>query len=140
MQCGAAIIIMFISLIFIMKNSNPDEIKQVILVRIDIEMGKGKLAAQVAHASLESYMLAERKNAEIAKEWIASGQKKIVLKADDEATITKLKKAFDYLGVPCAMVSDAGLTELPPGTITALGIGPWKASEIDKYTSMFKLL
>ncbi|MGC8479015.1 MAG: peptidyl-tRNA hydrolase Pth2 [Candidatus Micrarchaeia archaeon] len=117
-----------------------DEIKQVIVMRSDLDMGKGKLAAQAAHASLESFFAAERKSPEIAKAWIESGQKKIVLKFEGEEGLVKLSKAFEYLGVPCALVRDAGLTELPPGTITALGIGPWKSSEIDKYTSSLKLL
>ncbi|HIH50123.1 TPA: peptidyl-tRNA hydrolase, partial [Candidatus Micrarchaeota archaeon] len=42
--------------------------------------------------------------------------------------------------VPCALVSDAGLTQLPPGTKTALGVGPWRSSEIDQFTKGFKLL
>ncbi|MEM3227529.1 MAG: peptidyl-tRNA hydrolase Pth2 [Candidatus Micrarchaeaceae archaeon] len=123
-----------------MQKSSSEEIKQVIVVRSDLGMGKGKLAAQVAHASLESYLLAAKKDAKIAEEWVDSGQKKIVLKVDGEESLVKLFKAFEYLGVPCALISDAGLTELPPGTRTALGIGPWKAVEIDKYTSSLKLM
>lgn len=117
-----------------------EEIKQVIIMRSDLEMGKGKLAAQAAHASLESFFVAEKKSPETAKAWLDSGQKKIVLKLDSEEGLVKLSKAFEYLGVPCALVRDAGLTELPPGTITALGVGPWKSPEIDKYTSSLKLL
>lgn len=116
-----------------------EEIKQVIVIRSDIEMGKGKAAAQVAHASLMSYFQAEKTNKEIAKEWLDTGEKKIVLKVSSEEALIKLYKAFEFKKIPCALVSDAGLTQLPPGTKTALGIGPWRSSEIDQFTKGFKL-
>ncbi|MDE1825355.1 MAG: peptidyl-tRNA hydrolase Pth2 [Candidatus Micrarchaeota archaeon] len=117
-----------------------DEIKQVIVVRTDIEMGKGKLAAQVAHASLSSYMEAVGINKKIVDNWLDSGQKKIVLKTDNVEILEKLLAAFKYKGIPSALISDAGLTQLPSGTKTALGIGPWKSEEIDKFTAALKLL
>ncbi len=117
-----------------------DEIKQVIIFRSDLEMGKGKMVAQGAHASLMSYFVAEKKDSRIAKAWIDEGEKKIVLKVSDEEALKKLYAAFSYKGVPCALVSDAGLTELPPGTKTALGVGPWKSDEIDAFTRALKLL
>ncbi len=116
------------------------EIKQVIIIRSDISMGKGKLAAQAAHASLMSYLEAEKKDKEIAKQWIDEGEKKIVLKADSEDALKKLFEAFRFKKIPCSLVSDAGLTQLQPGTVTALGIGPWNGEEIDRFTSTFKLL
>jgi PTH2 family peptidyl-tRNA hydrolase len=117
-----------------------DEIKQVIIVRKDLEMGKGKLAAQVAHASLMSYFEAERNDKKITASWLGSGEKKIVLKVNDEEALVKFYNAFQFKKVPCALVTDAGLTELPPGTKTALGIGPWLGSEIDKLTISLPLL
>jgi peptidyl-tRNA hydrolase, PTH2 family len=117
-----------------------EEIKQVIIVRTDLDMGRGKLAAQVAHASLMSYFQAERADKSLAKEWLDTGEKKIVLKVADEEALVKLFRAFEFKKVPCALVSDAGLTQLPPGTKTALGIGPWKAPDIDQFTRGFKLL
>ncbi|MGC8479776.1 MAG: peptidyl-tRNA hydrolase Pth2 [Candidatus Micrarchaeia archaeon] len=117
-----------------------EEIKQAILVRNDIVMGKGKTAAQVAHASLMAYFEAEKKDKKIAKEWLDTGEKKIVLKVDNDAVLKKLFQAFKYKDIPCALVADAGHTQLPPGTITTLGVGPWKGKEIDEFTSSFKLL
>ncbi len=116
------------------------EVKQAILVRNDLDMSKGKTAAQVAHAALMSYFEAEKKYKKIAEEWLRTGQRKIVLKVNDEKEMKRLFEAFKYKGIPCALVSDAGLTELPPGTVTALGIGPWVKEEIDKLTSALKLL
>lgn len=117
-----------------------EEIKQVIIIRMDIEMSRGKMAAQAAHASLMSYFEAEKQDKSITKEWLSEGEKKIVLKVSDEEALVKLFKAFQFKKVPCALVSDAGLTQLPPGTKTALGIGPWNGSEIDQFTKGMKLL
>jgi peptidyl-tRNA hydrolase, PTH2 family len=117
-----------------------EEIKQVILIRSDLDMNKGKMVAQGAHASLMSYFEAEKMDKAIVKQWLDMGEKKIVLKVGDEEALTKLYKAFQFKKVPCALVSDAGLTQLPPGTKTALGIGPWISSEIDQFTQGFKLL
>lgn len=116
-----------------------DEIKQVIILRSDLDMGRGKAVAQGAHASLMSYLEAERMDKPITKRWLDEGEKKIVLKVSDEMALMKLYEAFKFKKVPAALVSDAGLTELPPGTKTALGIGPWKSSEIDQFTKGLKL-
>jgi peptidyl-tRNA hydrolase, PTH2 family len=116
------------------------EIKQVIITRKDLRMGTGKLAAQVAHASVMSYLEAERADPDVAREWLEEGQKKIVLKIESEELLLKLHSAFKFKRVPCAIVNDAGMTQLPPGTTTALGVGPWKSDEIDRYTSTLKLL
>lgn len=117
-----------------------EEIKQVILVRKDLNMGPGKMAAQVAHASIMSYLEAMKANKDIVNLWLEEGQKKIVLKVDDDKIIKKLYEAFKFKKIPCALVADAGLTQLPSGTITTLGVGPWKKTEIDFFTSALKLL
>ena len=116
------------------------EIKQVIIIRKDLGMGVGKTVAQGSHASLMSYLETVRSGGKVAEEWIAAGEKKIVLKVDSEEVLRKLYEAFKYKKIPCALVSDAGLTELPPGTVTALGIGPWRSRDIDLFTSGLKLL
>jgi len=116
------------------------EIKQAIIIRKDLKMGVGKLSAQVAHASLMSYFEVEKSDKKVAGQWLKEGEKKIVLKVKDEKDLEKLYAAFRFKKVPCALVSDAGLTQLPPGTKTALGVGPWFGEEIDAYTSSLKLL
>ncbi|EQD31489.1 Peptidyl-tRNA hydrolase, PTH2 domain protein, partial [mine drainage metagenome] len=57
-----------------------------------------------------------------------------------EEALVKLYNAFKYMKVPCALVTDAGLTEIPPGSKTALGVGPWMSEEIDPITKSLKLL
>ncbi len=117
-----------------------DDIKQVIIVRSDIEMGRGKVAAQVAHASLMSYFEAESMDREIARKWLETGEKKIVLKLEGEDALRKFFEAFKFKKIPCALVSDAGFTQIPPGTKTALGVGPWASGDIDLLTRGLKLL
>ncbi len=119
---------------------SADELRQIIIIRADLDMGRGKLAAQAAHASLMSYLESERSDAKLVKEWLSGGEKKIVLKVEDESVLRRLYEAFRYKKIPCAIVTDAGLTELPPNTVTALGIGPWRKSELDPFTSTLKLL
>lgn len=116
------------------------ELKQAIVIRTDLKMGQGKVVAQGSHASLMSYLEVLKKDREVAERWVREGEKKIVLKVESESDLKKLHEAFKFIGVPSALVVDAGLTELPPGTITALGIGPWHSSDIDKFTKPLKLL
>ncbi len=113
--------------------------KQVIVTRSDLKLGKGKLAAHVAHASLEGYKEAKRRNAEIVEEWEREGQRKIVVKVKDESEMLELfEKAKRF--VPCALIRDAGLTQIEPGTLTCIAIGPWKDEEVDRLTKDLKLL
>ncbi|MCL5423598.1 MAG: peptidyl-tRNA hydrolase Pth2 [Candidatus Marsarchaeota archaeon] len=117
-----------------------DEIKQAIIIRSDLEMSRGKIAAQAAHASLMSYFEAERSDPKKAKLWLDSGEKKIVLKVSDEQSLIKLYNAFKFRQIPCALVTDAGLTEIPPGSKTALGVGPWDSKGVNEFTLGLKLL
>ncbi len=111
--------------------------KQVIVIRSDIKMGKGKLAAQCCHASVSSVL---KTNKTKIKKWELEGQKKVVLKARSLEELTALKRKCDRLGLTSSIVSDAGRTELAAGTITALAIGPDDEKKIDKVTGSLPLL
>ncbi len=111
--------------------------KQVIIVRADLKMGKGKLAAQVAHASYSATKKADKK---ILGAWENAGQKKIVLKVGSEEELLTVEKKCKAKKIPCALITDAGLTQLEPGTATALGIGPDKEERIDEITGDLSLL
>ncbi|MGQ4834602.1 MAG: peptidyl-tRNA hydrolase Pth2 [Candidatus Asgardarchaeia archaeon] len=114
--------------------------KQVILVRTDIKMSVGKLAAQVAHAAVGSAFACQRKNKIWLDEWLRQGQKKVVLKVSSLDEMLKIWNAVKSSSLPCELIRDAGHTELPPGTITTLGIGPAPEYMIDKFTRQLPLL
>lgn len=111
--------------------------KQVIIIRKDLKLGKGKIAAQVAHASLEAYKKTDPK---IREKWEAEGTKKVVLKVDNLSQLRNQYAAALKAGLPCSIIKDAGRTEIKRGTITAVGIGPALEKNIDKITKHLKLL
>jgi len=110
--------------------------KQGIVVRGDLDMGVGKLAAQVAHASLTAYEQADR---DARRAWKRESQKKVVLKVADESELHALKQEADAQGLPTALIRDAGHTQLEPGTVTTLGIGPASDEAIDGVTGDLSL-
>lgn len=116
------------------------ELKQVIVARTDLGMGKGKLAAQVAHASLAAVEEGMRVHREWYDEWREQGQAKVVVKAASESELLELFKKAKTMGLPAAIIQDRGLTQLEPGTVTCLGIGPAPTSLIDGVTGQLKLL
>lgn len=111
--------------------------KQVIILRNDLNMSEGKKCVQTAHASLGAYKKTDKK---IIKKWESEGQKKVVLEIDSKKKLLDLYKKLKEGKIPCFLVEDAGLTELEPGTITALGIGPEKEEKLNKITGSLKLL
>ena len=110
--------------------------KQVILVRQDLNLPKGKLAAQVAHAAVDAVLKTDK---ETIAEWRAEGAKKVVLKVKDEKELRDYQKKADRAGLRTVLIADGGLTVVPPGTITVLGIGPDEDKKIDACVGMLKL-
>ena len=114
--------------------------KQAIVARGDIGMGKGKLAAQAAHASLAAAEEAMKRREEWYDEWKSSGQMKVVLKVQSEEELQELYRKARSAKLPAALIQDRGLTQLEPGTVTCLGIGPGPDDDVDALTGKLKLL
>ena len=113
--------------------------KQAIIFRTDLKLGKGKIAAHAAHAGITGYELVKMRNPELVKRWLKEGQKKIILKVMNE---NELLSIFEKIKgkIPVEIIRDAGLTQVEPGTIICIVIGPWHDEEIDSYTKNLKLL
>ncbi len=117
-----------------------EEYKQVILVRTDLKMGTGKKCAQSCHASVSASDLVRVRNKAVWKNWKNSGQKKVVLKIKDMIQFKEIVNKLESKKFTFSIINDAGLTQLPPGTTTAVGIGPMLSKEVDKITGDLKLL
>ena len=114
-------------------------IKQVIVVRTDLDMGKGKIASQVGHACVLGAEHVRKSNPEWFSEWW-SGQEKIVLKVANLKELEQVKQDAIELDVPWSEGTDAGQTQIAPGTTTCISIGPAPEESIDKITGDLKLL
>ncbi|EQD80263.1 Peptidyl-tRNA hydrolase, PTH2 domain protein [mine drainage metagenome] len=116
-----------------------DEYKLVVIIRKDLDIGKGKMAAQVAHAAVNLALHAEKK----ARRFSGYGKhlvtKKVVVRVSGVEELFQLKHKAEIKGLSTSIIMDAGLTQIPPGTITCLGIGPAESSEIDEITGNLPL-
>lgn len=113
------------------------EYKQVILVRADLKLPKGKLAAQVGHACVETVL---RSDKSIVKAWHDQGMRKIVLKVKDSKEMRKYMQLAKDADIVTALITDAGKTVVAIGTETCCGIGPAEEDDIDAITSELKML
>ena len=111
--------------------------KQAIVLRADLKMGKGKLAAQCAHASLDAFLKAPDSAKRL---WQLSGSEKVALKVSSEKELLGIFDKAKRAKLPCTLIRDAGHTQIEPGTITACAIGPADENEIDAITGKLKLL
>jgi PTH2 family peptidyl-tRNA hydrolase len=130
------------------------EVKQVIVMRKDLGMRKGKMIAQGAHASLGAFLkhtnfLKDHEGIEYpiwAKKgsplyrWLDGPFVKICVGINSEQELHKIAELAVNKNIPCALIKDAGRTEFKEPTYTCCGIGPWWADEIDTITGDLKLL
>ncbi|MDH5782386.1 MAG: peptidyl-tRNA hydrolase Pth2 [Candidatus Bathyarchaeota archaeon] len=114
--------------------------KQVIAMRADLGMSRGKIAAQAGHAAVSATEEARKRFSKWWKAWLEEGQCKIAVKVENEQEILELERQTRELGLPRALIYDRGLTELPPNTLTCLGIGPAPSEKVDKITGKLALL
>jgi len=113
--------------------------KQAILVRMDLNMSEGKKCAQCAHAAVEASFRVMKQDdilkTYIFENWQRSGGKKIVLRVAGKEELFKYKASAEKHSIKVAAIKDAGMTELPPGTYTALGMGPDTEERINMIVS-----
>lgn len=115
----------------------PEALKMVLVVREDLGMSKGKVAAQCAHAALGGARRADEKATE---RWAENGETVVVVAAPDAGFLRRARDAAARAGLPHCLVADAGRTEVAPGTETVLAVGPGEVSRVDAITGQLRLL
>jgi PTH2 family peptidyl-tRNA hydrolase len=113
------------------------EYKQVIIVRNELKLPKGKLAAQVAHASVEATRKCTKSTLE---EWYSQGMPKVVLKVETLKELEELLRSAQVNHIPCAKITDAGRTVVAPGTVTCIALGPAQDTLVDAVSAKLSLL
>jgi len=113
-------------------------VKLAVVVRTDLDMGRGKIAAQVAHAAVAA-ALASLGTADFAA-WRAEGQPKVVLKVSTADQLEDVVRQGREDGLPVEVISDAGRTQVAPGTLTCCALGPAEIHRIDAVTGGLPLL
>jgi peptidyl-tRNA hydrolase, PTH2 family len=111
--------------------------KQAILIRDDLKLPKGKLAAQAAHAAVEAVLKSDKK---AVQAWKDEGMEKVVLKVADEKELRKYIVMARDSGLKTSIITDAGRTVVEPGTTTCGAIGPADEKDIDEICWKLKLL
>lgn len=137
----AAVALMVFTYRLLKKKTKPrreDNSKMVMVVRSDLGMGKGKIAAQCCHACLGAYKRAATQDDSFF--WERFGSTKIVVKVDSEQELMLINALAEKDGVPAYLVRDAGRTQIPEGSLTCLGLGPSSEEKLAKLTGKLKLL
>ncbi|CAE6413749.1 unnamed protein product [Rhizoctonia solani] len=101
-----------------------EECKLVLVVRTDLGMTKGKIAAQCGHATLACYKALSSANPALLRHWERFGQPKIALKCDSEEELLLLQATAQSLSLCARSIQDAGRTQIAAGSRTVLGVGP----------------
>ncbi|KAK3343984.1 peptidyl-tRNA hydrolase PTH2-domain-containing protein [Lasiosphaeria hispida] len=125
-----------------------EECKLVLVVRTDLGMTKGKIAAQCGHATLACYKTLFRASqkdpqgaeAKLLHHWERFGQAKIAVQIKGEDEMLELMGKAHSLAVTAEVIQDAGRTQIESGSRTVLGIGPAPKSVVDQITGHLKLL
>ncbi|KAL0027833.1 hypothetical protein WJX77_009410 [Trebouxia sp. C0004] len=121
--------------------SPPDEeLKMVMCVNTELKMRAGKVAAQCAHAAVAVVEDMRLTNKLLLRQWEAYGSAKIAVKCPNQAELLQLREAAIAQGIPWHLITDAGRTQILPGSKTVLAIGPWGKSKLDELTGHYKLL
>ena len=111
--------------------------KQIMVVRTDLKMKKGKIAAQCCHGAIGAY---KKSPSDKIKKWENEAYGKVVLKVKTLEELNEIKKLADKKGVVNYMVVDAGKTQIPASSVTVLALGPDEDEILDEITGDLKLL
>ncbi|XP_044744705.1 peptidyl-tRNA hydrolase 2, mitochondrial-like [Coccinella septempunctata] len=119
---------------------DKSEYRMMLVVRNDLKMGKGKIAAQCCHAAVMSYEAMIKKRPYLLKPWMKNGTAKIAVKVESEEELLSLEKKAKELKILTKIVRDAGHTQVAPMSRTVLSLGPAPKVVLDQVSGHLKLL
>ncbi|KAM7259856.1 hypothetical protein ACFE04_015597 [Oxalis oulophora] len=108
----------------LVSSDDGQDLKMVLVVRRDLKMGSGKIAAQCAHAATGMYAELMQSDRSLLRQWEQCGQAKIVVTCKNQQDMIKLRESADSIGLPTFVVADAGKTQVAAGSKTVLAVGP----------------
>lgn len=112
----------------------------ILVVRNDLRMGKGKIAAQCGHAAVGTYQSAIKRSPQLVRAWESSGCAKVAVRVENETELMSILRRARDASLTTCLIRDAGRTQIEPNSKTVLGIGPAPCREIDQVTGHLKLL
>ena len=118
----------------------PERMKLILVVNAGLKMSKGKIAAQVGHASVSAALTARRRASHLLDSWLSGGQRKVCVKGRDADHLRELMAVAKEAGIATERIRDAGRTEIPAGSLTVVSIGPDDGTLIDTITGDLPLL
>ena len=120
--------------------SLDEKLKMVFVVNHELKMGKGKIAAQVAHAAVKATLACGEQDPSLLDAWFKTGQKKICVKGDSVHHLDQLSSDAKKNGILVNKIHDAGHTQIPAGSFTVLALGPCRDEDVEIITGDLKLL
>ena len=120
--------------------SLDEKLKMVFIVNHELKMGKGKIAAQVAHAAVKATLACGERDPTLLDAWFKTGQKKICVKGDSAQHLDQLSINAKKNGILANKIHDAGHTQIPAGSFTVLALGPCRDEDVEIITGDLKLL
>lgn len=112
----------------------------ILVVRNDLKMGKGKIAAQCGHGAVGAYQNAMETCPHIVRQWERNGCAKIAVRVESKEEMLSIRKSAALKSLSYCVIHDAGRTQVEPNTMTVLAIGPARCQDIDPVTGHLKLL
>lgn len=115
------------------------EMKLAVVVRKDLGMTAGKMAAQCCHAALSAVSEVKSRDPQMLRDWKRQGAPIIILRTNNLASLREVHEKAKDKNVAASTVCDAGRTEVEGGTVTCLGIGPAASEKCDQVTRRCRL-
>ena len=116
------------------------QLTMAIITRADLKLSKGKLAAQAAHAAVDAALTSSKVATKQLADWRNNGARKIVVVARNLEHLKRIYGEARAYGLVAEMITDAGHTEIPAGTVTVVAIGPAERDEVDAIIGSLPLL